>query len=127
MLAAQAITIDHASNGRLELAIGTAWHDKEHRALGFEFPPTGARVDLLEDALNILPRLFTEDDVTYVGKQVSVEQATINPKPVQQPSIPIWITSSVLYCCSVPCTVALAVTSISTWSPWNNSAAGSGS
>ncbi|MFM8305290.1 MAG: LLM class flavin-dependent oxidoreductase [Actinomycetota bacterium] len=72
LLATQAITVDHASNGRLELAIGTAWHDKEHRALGFEFPPTGARVDLLEDALNILPRLFTEDDVTYAGKRVSV-------------------------------------------------------
>lgn len=94
LLATQAITIDHASNGRLELAIGTAWHDKEHRALGFEFPPTGARVDLLEDALNILPRLFTEDDVTYAGKRVSVEHATINPKPVQQPSIPIWVGAS---------------------------------
>ena len=91
LLATQAITIDHASNGRLELAIGTAWHEKEHRALGFEFPPTGARVDLLEDALNILPRLFTEDDVTYEGKRVSVEHATINPKPVQRPSIPIWV------------------------------------
>jgi alkanesulfonate monooxygenase SsuD/methylene tetrahydromethanopterin reductase-like flavin-dependent oxidoreductase (luciferase family) len=91
LLAAQAITIDHASNGRLELAIGTAWHGKEHHALGFEFPPTGARVDLLEDALNILPRLFTEDDVTYAGKRVSVEHATLNPKPVQQPSIPIWV------------------------------------
>lgn len=91
LLATQAITIDHASNGRLELAIGTAWHEKEHHALGFEFPPTGARVDLLEDALNILPRLFTEDDVSYAGKRVSVEHATINPKPVQQPSIPIWV------------------------------------
>ena len=94
LLAAQAVTIDHASNGRLELAIGTAWHETEHRALGFEFPPTGARVDLLEDALNILPRLFTEDDVTYTGKRVSVEHATINPKPVQQPSIPIWVGAS---------------------------------
>lgn len=91
LLATQAVTIDHASNGRLELAIGTAWHDKEHRALGFEFPPTGARVDLLEDALNILPRLFTESDVTYAGKRVSVEHATVDPKPVQQPSIPIWV------------------------------------
>src|SRR5215213_3504606 len=36
LLAAQAITIDHASNGRLELAIGSAWFEKEHRELGFE-------------------------------------------------------------------------------------------
>jgi alkanesulfonate monooxygenase SsuD/methylene tetrahydromethanopterin reductase-like flavin-dependent oxidoreductase (luciferase family) len=94
LLATEAITLDHASNGRLELAIGTAWFEGEHKALGFPFPPTGARVDLLEDALNILPRLFTEDDVTYAGKQVSVEGATINPKPVQQPSIPIWVGAS---------------------------------
>src|SRR5262249_6486437 len=94
LLATEAITIDHASNGRLELAIGTAWFEGEHKALGFPFPPTGARVDLLEDALNILPRLFTEDDVSYAGKQVSVAHATINPKPVQQPSIPIWVGAS---------------------------------
>ncbi|GMU78627.1 MAG: LLM class F420-dependent oxidoreductase [Acidimicrobiia bacterium] len=91
MLAAQAITVDHASNGRLELAIGTAWFEKEHRELGLEFPPTGARVDLLEDSLQILRRLFTEDDVTHAGKRASVEHATLNPKPVQQPSIPIWV------------------------------------
>src|SRR4029453_17739177 len=94
LLAAEAVTHDHASNGRLELAIGTAWFDGEHHALGFPFPPTGARVDLLEDALNILPRLFTADDVTNAGEQVSVEGATINPKPVQQPSIPIWVGAS---------------------------------
>ncbi len=91
LLASQAVTIDHASGGRLDLAIGTAWYEAEHRAFGFDFPPTGARVDLLEDACTILPRLFTEDDVTHVGKRVSVEHATLNPKPVQQPSIPIWV------------------------------------
>jgi alkanesulfonate monooxygenase SsuD/methylene tetrahydromethanopterin reductase-like flavin-dependent oxidoreductase (luciferase family) len=91
LLATQAITIDHASNGRLELAIGAAWFQAEHDALGFPFPPTGRRVDLLEDALEILPRLFRENDVTHEGKQVSVRNATIDPKPVQQPSIPIWV------------------------------------
>ena len=62
----------------------------EHDALGFPFPPTGRRVDLLEDALEILPRLFRENNVTHEGKQVSVRNATIDPKPVQQP-IPIWV------------------------------------
>lgn len=94
LLAAQAITVDHASNGRLELAIGTAWFGDEHRHMGIPFPSTGARVDLLEDSLQIFRAVFTEDDVTYAGKQVQVEHLTINPKPVQQPSIPIWVGAS---------------------------------
>lgn len=93
LLAAQAITIDHASNGRLELAIGTAWFDKEHRELGFEFPPTGVRVDLLEDQLQILRKLFTEDDVTFRGRHLVVEHATLLPRPVQDP-LPIWVGAS---------------------------------
>jgi alkanesulfonate monooxygenase SsuD/methylene tetrahydromethanopterin reductase-like flavin-dependent oxidoreductase (luciferase family) len=93
LLAAEAITVDHASNGRLELAIGTAWFDGEHHELGIDFPSTGARVDLLEDALHILRGLFTEDDVTYAGKQVSVTHATMYPRPVQSP-LPIWVGAS---------------------------------
>src|SRR5215211_7492562 len=94
LLATEAITIDHASNGRLELAIGAAWFEEEHRQMGIPFPPTGARVDLLDDALQIFGRVFTDDNVTYTGKQVQVERLTINPKPVQQPSIPIWVGAS---------------------------------
>src|ERR1044071_7973482 len=48
-LAAQAVTIDHASHGRLELTLGAAWFDVEHHALGIPFPNTGERFDLLED------------------------------------------------------------------------------
>jgi alkanesulfonate monooxygenase SsuD/methylene tetrahydromethanopterin reductase-like flavin-dependent oxidoreductase (luciferase family) len=90
LLAAEAITIDHASNGRLELAIGTAWFAEEHRQLGFEFPPTGVRVDMLEDSLQILRKLFTQDDVTFTGRRLSVEHATLHPRPVQDP-LPIWV------------------------------------
>src|SRR5919201_1143425 len=53
VMAAQAVTIDHASHGRLELAIGAAWHQREHRQLGIEFPPTRERFDRLEDQLEI--------------------------------------------------------------------------
>ena len=94
VLATEAITIDHASNGRLELAIGSAWWEPEHRQLGIPFPSTRERLDLLEDTLEIWTRLFAGDDVTYSGKRVSIEGATINPKPVQQPRIPIWVAAS---------------------------------
>jgi F420-dependent oxidoreductase-like protein len=91
LLASQAVTIDHASHGRLELALGAAWYEKEHRELGIAFPPTGERFDLLEDALEIMTRLFTGDVVSYEGKRVSLHEASMRPRPVQQPHPPIWI------------------------------------
>ena len=68
VFAAQAVTIDHASHGRLELSLGAAWFDKEHDELGIPFPPTPERFDLLEDTLEIIQRLFTGDAVSYEGQ-----------------------------------------------------------
>jgi F420-dependent oxidoreductase-like protein len=91
VLAAQALTIDHASHGRLELALGAAWFDKEHRELGIPFPPTADRFDLLEDALEIVTRLFSGEEVSYEGKRNSLHEASLRPRPVQLPHPPIWV------------------------------------
>lgn len=91
VLAAQALTIDHASHGRLELSLGAAWFDKEHRELGIPFPELGERFDLLEDALEIITRLFTGDVVSYDGRVVSLQDARLRPEPVQRPHPPIWV------------------------------------
>jgi F420-dependent oxidoreductase-like protein len=94
VLAAQAITVDHASHGRLDLSLGAAWYEKEHLELGIPFPPTPQRFDLLEDALEIVTRLFTGEVVSYEGKVVSLHDAQLRPTPVQQPRPPIWIGGS---------------------------------
>lgn len=94
VFAAQAATIDHASHGRLELSLGAAWFDKEHHELGIPFPSTSTRFDLLEDALEIVLRLFTGDVVSYEGRVVSLREARLQPRPVQQPHPPIWIGGS---------------------------------
>ena len=91
VLAAQALTIDHASHGRLELSLGAAWFDPEHHALGIPFPSTSERFDLLEDGLEIVTRLFTGERVSYDGKVVSLQRAQMRPLPVQQPHPPIWV------------------------------------
>lgn len=91
LLASQALTIDHASHGRLELSLGAAWFDKEHNELGIDFPPTSVRFDLLEDALEIVTRLFTGDTVSYEGRLISLRGARLGPPPVQKPHPPIWI------------------------------------
>jgi F420-dependent oxidoreductase-like protein len=94
VLAAQALTVDHASHGRLDLSLGAAWFEKEHRELGIPFPPTGERFDLLEDTLEIVTRLWTGEVVEYDGNVVSLRDAQLRPTPVQQPRPPIWIGGS---------------------------------
>src|SRR3954470_16393926 len=91
VFAAQAMTIDHASHGRLELSFGAAWFDKEHTELGIPFPSTSERFDLLEDALEIVQRLSTGDVVSYDGRVVSLHDAQLQPPTVQRPHPPIWI------------------------------------
>jgi F420-dependent oxidoreductase-like protein len=88
---AQALTIDHASHGRLELSLGAAWFEEEHRRLGIPFPPTSERFDLLEDALEITTRLMSGERVSYQGKRVSLQDAQMQPLPVQRPHPPIWV------------------------------------
>ena len=92
--AAEAITIDHASGGRLELAYGAAWFDKEHTELGIPFPPLKQRVDAFEEAVQILRGLLTTDGFTFEGEHFQVRDATLRPRPVQQPHPPIWIGAS---------------------------------
>jgi alkanesulfonate monooxygenase SsuD/methylene tetrahydromethanopterin reductase-like flavin-dependent oxidoreductase (luciferase family) len=94
VLAAEALTVDHASHGRLELALGAAWFDQEHHELGIPFPPIGERTALLQDALEVTTRLFTGDVVSYEGNIVSLHNAQLRPTPVQQPHPPIWIGGS---------------------------------
>ncbi len=94
ILATEAVTVDHISNGRLEYAIGAAWFDGEHRELGVDFPPTRERIHMLEDAINIYKLLTTEEDVTYQGRHFSLDNATYLPRPVQSPYPPLWIGAS---------------------------------
>src|SRR6478735_8620849 len=94
VFAAECITIDHASNGRLELSYGAAWFDKEHHELGIPFPPLKARVDAFEEAVQVLPGLLTTDGFTVGGGHVQVRDATLRPRPVQQPHPPLWIGAS---------------------------------
>jgi alkanesulfonate monooxygenase SsuD/methylene tetrahydromethanopterin reductase-like flavin-dependent oxidoreductase (luciferase family) len=92
--AAEAMTIDHASNGRLELSYGAAWFDKEHTELGIPFPVLKDRIDAYEEAVQIVRGLLTTDNFTFEGKHFSTKDATLLPRPVQQPHPPLWIGAS---------------------------------
>ncbi|HEV2810329.1 MAG TPA: TIGR03560 family F420-dependent LLM class oxidoreductase [Acidimicrobiales bacterium] len=94
LLAAEAVTVDHISGGRLELAVGAAWFEAEHRELGFDFPPAGQRVELLEEAIEVMRLLMTTDGARYEGEHLRLEGATYRPRPVQRPYPPLWIGAS---------------------------------
>jgi F420-dependent oxidoreductase-like protein len=91
LLAAEAVTVDQISGGRLELAVGAAWFEGEHRELGIPFPPVAERAEWLEEAVQVMKHLMTRDGATFEGKHYRLEGATYRPRPVQQPHPPIWI------------------------------------
>ncbi len=91
VLAAEVVTVDHLSGGRVECAIGAAWNEPEHRELGIPFPSTTERMDRLEEGVQILRLLFTSEDATFRGHHYRLENATYRPEPVQRPHPPIWI------------------------------------
>jgi F420-dependent oxidoreductase-like protein len=91
LLAAEAVTVDHVSGGRLNIGLGAAWHEEEHRRLGFDFPPTGERIQRLDEAVQIIKGLLTSDDFDFDGRHYRLRKAFYRPRPVQQPNPPIWI------------------------------------
>lgn len=84
-----ASTLDVASGGRFHLGIGVGGeYPREFDAVGVPVAERGARVD---EALQIMDRLMTEDDVSFDGRFTSFTGLTMAPKPLQQPRIPFWI------------------------------------
>lgn len=91
LLAKMASTLDHISHGRLNLGIGAGWFELEHANFGIDFKTVRGRLDALEEALQIIKGMFTQDKTTLHGKHYHVTDAMCLPKPVQQPTPPILI------------------------------------
>ena len=89
ILAKMAVTVDHLSGGRLEFGIGAAWHEPEHLGYGIEFPSPGTRVAMLDEALTVITKLWTQDVSDFDGRFYKLVEARSVPKPVQQPHPPI--------------------------------------
>jgi F420-dependent oxidoreductase-like protein len=91
VVANMAATIDHVSRGRLELGMGAAWFELEHRQYGIPFPSTGRRIRMLGEAVKIIKSLWTQERTTFQGRYYTLTDAFCQPKPVQQPHIPLWV------------------------------------
>jgi F420-dependent oxidoreductase-like protein len=93
VLANMAVSVDHISGGRLEFGIGAAWHEPEHLTYGLEFPSAGTRIAMLDEACEIIRRLWTEKTVNHEGRFWRLHDAICEPKPVQT-RVPIVIGGS---------------------------------
>jgi F420-dependent oxidoreductase-like protein len=91
LLAKISATLDMISNGRLILGIGAGWKQVEYDAYGYDFPRIGERFDRLEEALQVIIKLWTEDRANFDGKFYKLNDAVFAPKPIQQPHPPILI------------------------------------
>ena len=87
LVAKQAAEIDLVSGGRLRLGVGVGWNAVEYETLGEDFSNRGKRI---EEQVDVLRALWTEDLVTLDGTYHTLPDVGINPRPIQQP-IPIWM------------------------------------
>jgi F420-dependent oxidoreductase-like protein len=94
ILATEAITVDHISNGRLEIGVGAAWHEPEHKELGILFPPIKERAERLEEGIQVMRLLMTKDRASFEGRHYQLAHASYHPRPVQTPHPPIWLGAS---------------------------------
>lgn len=88
-LAKEAVTLDVASGGRLELGIGAGWYEREFRLAGIPFPRPGIRLERLGEAVKVLRSAFTGEPFSFAGKHYEIEGMVVRPRPVSAPTI--WV------------------------------------
>jgi F420-dependent oxidoreductase-like protein len=94
-LAKIAASVDLISRGRLTLGIGAGFFEDEYRQYGWEFPPQPAtRIRQMEEAVQLILKLWTEPRTTFHGRYFHVEDAILEPKPAQRPRPPVMIAGS---------------------------------
>jgi F420-dependent oxidoreductase-like protein len=96
-LAKLVTTADRISDGRIELGVGAGWHEREHEAYGFPFADLRARMDVLEEQLQIVLGNWTgtaDAPFSFASEHYTLNELDAEPKPVQQPHPPLLIGGS---------------------------------
>jgi len=91
VLAKMGATLDDISNGRLNLGIGAGWYKREYDAYGIPFPKDSVRIAQLREAVQIIKKMWTEDEPSFHGQYYTIDKAINSPKPIQKPHPPILI------------------------------------
>jgi F420-dependent oxidoreductase-like protein len=89
VLAKLVVSADHVSGGRIDLGLGAGWHEREHEAYGFPFPPTRVRMDILEEQLQVILGSWADGPFSFTGEHYTLRDLDAQPKPVQRPHPPL--------------------------------------
>lgn len=91
LLAKIVSTLDVLSGGRSALGLGAAWYEREHAAYGVPFPPLAERFERLEETLQIVHQMWSDDDGPYKGTHYQLAETINSPQPLRRPHPPIMI------------------------------------
>src|ERR687891_3001556 len=89
VLARMAVTVDHISQGRVEVGMGAGWYEREHVENGFPFLDAKQRFELFAEQVEIVVRSWTEDGFDHSGTGYELRGQTALPRPFQQPHPPL--------------------------------------
>jgi alkanesulfonate monooxygenase SsuD/methylene tetrahydromethanopterin reductase-like flavin-dependent oxidoreductase (luciferase family) len=89
LVAKMAATLQTLSGGRLVLGLGAGWYGEEYRAYGYHYPQASARVEQLDEAVEIIRRMWTETAPSYKGIHFEIREAYCLPSPDPPPHIMI--------------------------------------
>jgi alkanesulfonate monooxygenase SsuD/methylene tetrahydromethanopterin reductase-like flavin-dependent oxidoreductase (luciferase family) len=93
LLAKEAATVDHISNGRLEFGLGTGWVEFEHEMFGIPYPNGPERVSRFEEAVELIDLLLRQEVSNYSGTYYQLKEASFRPQPVQKPRPPFTLAA----------------------------------
>ncbi|MDE0675202.1 MAG: LLM class flavin-dependent oxidoreductase [bacterium] len=93
LLAQEAITVDHVSQGRVEVGVGCGWFEEEHERFGIPLFEPGERVDRFSEAMEIIELLLRGETVSYQGEHYQLSEAKLRPYPVQLPRPPLTLAA----------------------------------
>jgi len=91
LLAKITSTVDVISGGRLDWGIGAGWYENEYKGYGYEFAKPSDRIGMLRETVEIVKSMWTQPETSYDGKYYKMSRAHCDPKPLQQPTPPVWI------------------------------------
>jgi len=94
LLAKVVTTLDVLSGGRAMLGIGAAWYEREHLGLGVPFPPVAERFERLEETLQVVRQMWSDDEGPFEGRHHQLAETICEPRPVQQPRPPVMVGGS---------------------------------
>ncbi|MFC4492983.1 LLM class F420-dependent oxidoreductase [Streptomyces ovatisporus] len=93
LLVKQLATLDALSGGRAVLGMGAGWDEEEHRAIGVPFPPAAERFERLEEMLQIVRSMWSDDEEPYRGRHFGLARTVTAPR-LTRPHPPVLIGGS---------------------------------